>query len=243
MESKFAREPKSSSRESEQRDYQEPYYEEEEKELRQEPHSVYRTHTYRKRVSLGGEKGVLDLLLGNPEEKQLAINAVKEKLQQGYGFVQQTVPGFFTPFGKKKELVEQLGLSTKSEVATTVTAPITAPVVFAVVAGVAAIAAAVAALTALAKLVIAAGFGLHSLRAGKEEAIETAKDNLTTAAKAGIIAAACTVIAVAASIVTAVIAPIALLYLLTRTGATAAAEIANCAASSEESAEYRPLKM
>ncbi|WP_392538467.1 hypothetical protein [Legionella sp. 227] len=243
MESKFVKEPR--SRKSGQRDYREPY-EEEEKELTEESYPYYSSSAYRSSrqpLSLGREKGLLDLLIGNAEEKQVAINAVKEKLHQGYGFVQQTVPGFFTPFGKKKELAEELGLTTRSDIATTVTAPIHGPIVFALAAGAAAIAAACAALYALGKLVIAAGFGLHSLRAGKEEAIETAQDNLRASAKAGIIAAACTVIAVAASIVTAVIAPIALLYLLSRTGATAVAEIAKCTASSEESPEYRSVKI
>ncbi|CAM2736353.1 Uncharacterised protein [Legionella steigerwaltii] len=226
------------------------YYEEEsqyesKQRLEEDEGQTYHRPGYSPRVhssDFNDDSSIFDACLGSPEVRAETQKELMGDLKEGYTFVKQTIPGFFTPFGKKPAFQETFGLNTKKEVALVATSPITIPVSLTLGAGLAAATAAVATIAALGGLLTAAGAGLHSLRAGKEDARETAKNALMFSAKAGITAAISTLAAVAAAVLAAVSAPIALLYLLTRTGATAVGKIAECCADDTETS-YRFASM
>ena len=182
---------------------------------------------------------IFDLCMGTPENKAQSRAKLKGAMEQGYTFVKQNVPAFFTPFGGKNQLLEELGLDTKREVAIVATSPLSAPVALTLVTGAAALTAVVAALTTVGSLLAAAGYGLNSLRAGKEDSRQSAKDALDVAAKAALVTTFAALTTMAAAIATALSPFVAAFYLLGRTGATAVAKIAECAHSNDSTESTR----
>lgn len=182
---------------------------------------------------------IFDLCMGTPENKAQSRAKLKGAMEQGYTFVKQNVPGFFTPFGGKNQLLEELGLDTKREVAIVATSPLSAPVTLTLVTGAAALTAVVAALTTVGSLLAAAGYGLNSLRAGKEDSRQSAKDALDVAAKAALVTTFAALTTMVAAIATALSPFVAAFYLLGRTGATAVAKIAECAHSNDSTESTR----
>ncbi|WP_454781566.1 hypothetical protein [Legionella sp. WA2022007384] len=169
------------------------------------------------------EDSIFDLCIGSKEKKQSARNKLDAGALKAYSFLQKNIPGFFTPY------------NSKTEFGIVASAPIVAPIAFAIASAAAAATAAGAALTALGSLVFAAGSGLYSLH--QPEAQETTNEALMVAAKASILAAACTAITIAAAILTAVLAPVALVYFLTRSGASIVNEASKCISSCSSEAK------
>ncbi|STY31751.1 Uncharacterised protein [Legionella wadsworthii] len=155
---------------------------------------------------------VFETFLGEDEYTREAAASflAKKVLERGYSFKNQT-PGFFSPFNSKKDF----GITAAS--------PIALPIAFAFCTAGATLIAAGAALTSLGSLVFAAGFRLDGFRS--EDSLDKSSKALRVAAEAGIIAFLATSAAVAMTILTAVIAPLALAYLVTRSGASIHAKV------------------
>lgn len=181
-----------------------------------------------RKTALGkSEFSILDICSENEEQKKQG----KEMIKNGVAFAKENTPGFFTPFRSKKEF----GI--------TATSPLVSPLVFGLIAGGALLAAALGTLTAAGSLIVAGGAGLYGLR--NDNAKATATSALGLSALAGIVAAAGALVAAAAAVLAVVLAPIATVYLLTRSAATGVAKINDCISScgSKEESYLAPRTM